>query len=120
VLDIVEEEGLCQRSMAIGERIRGFFFDLAQKHVCIGDVRGLGAMTGVEFFKGGDKSKPSADIVNQLKAEAAKRGLLLLSCGVNANVLRIMVPLTISDQILDEGLAIIGGVLGDLASAGKL
>ncbi|MCL2656298.1 MAG: 4-aminobutyrate--2-oxoglutarate transaminase [Betaproteobacteria bacterium] len=120
VLDIVEEEGLCQRSMAIGERLRGFFSSLAKKHACIGDVRGLGAMTAVEFFKGGDKSQPSADIANQLKAEAFKRGLLLLTCGVNANVLRIMVPLTISDQILDEGLAVISGILDDLAAAGKI
>lgn len=119
VLDIVEEEGLCQRSMAIGERIRGFFANLSKTYACIGDVRGLGAMTAVEFFKGGDKTKPASDIANELKAEALKRGLILLNCGVNANVLRIMVPLTISDQILDEGLAIIGGILRDLASAGK-
>lgn len=119
VLDIVEEEGLCQRSMVIGERIRGFFAALAKKHECIGDIRGLGAMTAVEFFKGGDKAKPAADIANELKAEALKRGLLLLNCGVSANVLRVMVPLTISDHILDEGLAIIGGILGDLAAAGK-
>jgi 4-aminobutyrate aminotransferase/4-aminobutyrate aminotransferase/(S)-3-amino-2-methylpropionate transaminase len=119
VLDVVEKEGLCQRSTAIGERIRNFFNELAKKHACIGDVRGLGAMTAVEFFFGGDKSRPAADIANALKAEAKNRGLLLLNCGNNGNVLRVMVPLTIPDRILDEGLAVIGAVLDDLAAQGR-
>jgi 4-aminobutyrate aminotransferase/4-aminobutyrate aminotransferase/(S)-3-amino-2-methylpropionate transaminase len=119
VLDIVAEENLCARSAIIGERIRGFFTDLSRRLVCIGDVRGLGAMTAVEFFTGGDKNKPSADIANALKAEALTRGLILLNCGVNGNVLRLMTPLTISDAILEEGLNIIGDILSALAAAGK-
>ncbi|MDR2451932.1 MAG: 4-aminobutyrate--2-oxoglutarate transaminase [Candidatus Accumulibacter sp.] len=119
VLDIVEEEGLCRRSVAIGEHIRAHFSGLAKTFPCIGDVRGLGAMNAVEFFTGGDTTKPSAEITAALKAEALKRGLMLLNCGVNGNVLRIMVPLTIQDAVLEEGLNIIGGVLGDLA-AGKV
>jgi 4-aminobutyrate aminotransferase/4-aminobutyrate aminotransferase/(S)-3-amino-2-methylpropionate transaminase len=119
VLDIVEEEKLCSRSAVIGERIRGFFTDLSKKLPFIGDVRGLGAMTAVEFFTAGDKSRPSADIANALKAEAIKRGLILLNCGVNGNVLRLMVPLTISDAVLEEGLGIIGSILSDLAAVGK-
>jgi 4-aminobutyrate aminotransferase/4-aminobutyrate aminotransferase/(S)-3-amino-2-methylpropionate transaminase len=119
VLDVVEEEGLCQRSMVIGERIRGFFTGLAQRFACIGDVRGLGAMCAVEFFADGDSHRPSPEIANALKGEALKRGLILLNCGVNGNVLRIMVPLTIQDEVLDEGLNIIGDVLGGLA-AGRI
>jgi 4-aminobutyrate aminotransferase/4-aminobutyrate aminotransferase/(S)-3-amino-2-methylpropionate transaminase len=119
VLDIVEEEKLCQRSTAIGERIRSFFTDLSKKLVCIGDVRGLGAMSAVEFSIGGDKNRPAPDIANALKAEALKQGLILLNCGINGNVLRLMTPLTISDATLDEGLAIIGNILNDLARAGK-
>jgi 4-aminobutyrate aminotransferase/4-aminobutyrate aminotransferase/(S)-3-amino-2-methylpropionate transaminase len=119
VLDIVEEEGLCQRSLVIGQCIRDFFTDLSKKLACIGDIRGLGAMTAVEFFTGVDKRCPSADIANALKAEALKRGLILLNCGVNGNVLRIMTPLTIPERVLDEGLAIIGGILSELAASGK-
>jgi 4-aminobutyrate aminotransferase/4-aminobutyrate aminotransferase/(S)-3-amino-2-methylpropionate transaminase len=119
VLDIVEEEGLCQRSLVIGERIRGFFGALSKKYVCIGDIRGLGAMTAVEFSHGGDIRRPAADIANALKAEALKRGVLLLNCGVNGNVLRIMVPLTISDALLDEGLGIIGDIIGTLDAADR-
>ena len=119
VLDIVEDEKLCQRSMVIGERMRGFFADLAQKHACIGDVRGLGAMTAVEFFHGGDPKRPAPEIANALKAEALKRGLLLLTCGSNGNVLRVMVPLTISDAVLDEGLKIVAATLAGLAAEGR-
>jgi 4-aminobutyrate aminotransferase/4-aminobutyrate aminotransferase/(S)-3-amino-2-methylpropionate transaminase len=119
VLDIVEEEGLCQRSARIGERMRGFFGELAKKLPCIGDIRGLGAMTAVEFFTDGDKTRPAADLANALKTEALKRGLILLNCGVNGNVLRLMTPLTISDAVLDEGLSIIGAILNDLAATGK-
>lgn len=119
VLDVVENEALCQRSSVIGERIRRYFGELSKKHVCIGDIRGLGAMTAVEFFHDGDRCCPAPDIANALKAEALKRGLLLLNCGTNGNVLRVMVPLTISNEILDEGLAIIGSVLGDLATQGR-
>lgn len=119
VLDIVEEEKLCERSTAIGERIRAFFTGLSRTLTCIGDVRGLGAMSAVEFCIGGDKNRPAPDIANALKAEALKQGVILLNCGVNGNVLRLMTPLTISDAVLDEGLAIIGNILTDLARAGK-
>ncbi|MDR1646993.1 MAG: 4-aminobutyrate--2-oxoglutarate transaminase [Zoogloeaceae bacterium] len=114
VLEVVEKEELCARSIAIGERIRGYFSALAQKISFIGDIRGLGAMSAVEFSTGGDKKKPEPEIANALKEEAMKRGLLLLNCGVNGNVLRLMTPLTISDAVLDEGLAIIGDILTEL------
>jgi 4-aminobutyrate aminotransferase/4-aminobutyrate aminotransferase/(S)-3-amino-2-methylpropionate transaminase len=117
VLDIVEEEKLCERSLAIGERMRKHFNELATAFNCIGNVRGLGAMTAVEFFHDGDKSRPAPEIANQLKAEAAKRGLLLLTCGVNGNVLRVMTPLTIQFDVLDEGLRIIGEVLGSITGS---
>mgnify|MGYP003704287027 CR=1 FL=1 len=74
----------------------------------IADVRGLGAMTAIEFARDGE---PAADIANNLKAEAAKRGLLLLTCGSYGNVMRIMVPLTIPDAVLAEGLDILEAAL---------
>jgi len=74
--------------------------------VCIQDVRGLGAMVAVELFDGGDRSKPAAELTKRICAEAIQRGLVLLSCGTYANVLRILVPLTASDAVLDEGMAI--------------
>lgn len=107
VLDVMEEEQLCQRSMVIGERLRGRFHAMQAKFGFITEVRGLGAMTGVEFCHDNDPHKPAADIANALKTEAAKRGLLLLNCGIYGNVLRVMLPLTISDATLDEGMQIL-------------
>ncbi len=107
VLNVLEEEKLLARSEAIGEKLRTRFTAMKSKFNFITEVRGLGAMTGVEFCHENDPHKPAADIANALKTEAAKRGLLLLNCGIYGNVLRVMVPLTISDEILNEGMDIL-------------
>jgi len=107
VLDVLDEEKIFARSMVIGEKLRNRFNAMKSKFNFITEVRGLGAMTGVEFCHDNDPHKPAADIANALKTEAAKRGLLLLNCGIYGNVLRVMVPLTISDAILDEGMDIL-------------
>ena len=108
VLDVFEEEKLLERSRAVGERLKAGLTALMTQHPEIRDVRGLGAMVAIELFDGGDLSKPAADLTRRLCAEALKRGLVLLSCGLYANVIRILVPLTASDALLDEGLAILG------------
>jgi 4-aminobutyrate aminotransferase/(S)-3-amino-2-methylpropionate transaminase len=111
VLDVFEEERLLERSRAVGERLTAGLRALAQQHPEIQDVRGLGAMVAIELFDGGDHSKPAAELTKRMCAEALKRGLVLLSCGVYANAIRILVPLTASDALLDEGLAIMGEAL---------
>lgn len=116
VLEVIEEEQICARSTVIGERIRAHFTKLQKQYSFITEVRGLGAMTGVEFCHDNDPHKPAADIANALKTEAAKRGLLILNCGIYGNVLRVMVPLTISDAILDEGLQILEDSLAHITS----
>jgi len=116
VLDVIEEEGLCARSMMLGERMRTRFETMRRRHSFIAEVRGLGAMTAVEFCHDGEGDRPAADIANALKTEAAKRGLLLLTCGNYGNVLRVMVPLTIPETLLDEGLEIIEASLATIAT----
>lgn len=111
VLDVFEEDNLLERSRAVGERLTAGLRALAQQHPEIQDVRGLGAMVAIELFDGGDHHKPAAELTKRMCAEALKRGLVLLSCGVYANVIRILVPLTASDALLDEGLAIMGEAL---------
>ncbi|MBT9440460.1 MAG: aminotransferase class III-fold pyridoxal phosphate-dependent enzyme, partial [Acidovorax sp.] len=73
----------------------------------IGDVRGLGAMVAIELFEDGDVHRPDAALTKKVVAEAAKRGLILLSCGTYGNVIRILVPLTASNELLEEGLTIL-------------
>ena len=108
VLDVFEEEKLLDRSRAVGETLVAGLKAIAKKHASIGEVRGLGAMVAVELFKGGDLHQPDADLTKRVCAEALKRGLVLLSCGTYANVIRILVPLTVPPAQLEEGLALLG------------
>ena len=111
VLEVMQDEGLCARSMELGERLRTHLRKLAERYPVMGDVRGLGAMTAVEFFTDGDVHQPATELAAALKTEAAKRGLLLLTCGNYNNAIRIMVPLTIPFALLEEGLSIFDAAL---------
>ncbi len=116
VLDVIDEEDLCARSIEIGNVLNERFSRMQEKFSFIAEVRHLGAMSGVEFCHDGDPHRPATDIANTLKTEAAKKGLLILNCGVYGNVLRIMVPLTVSDGTLNEGIDIIESILTEIAS----
>lgn len=109
VLDVIEKEGLLARGVAIGKRIHERLSALAKASKAIGEVRGLGPMIAMEFFrdKGATPRVPAPELAKALVAEGAKRGLILLSCGTYGNVVRILVPLTVSDAVLDEGLTIL-------------
>jgi 4-aminobutyrate aminotransferase / (S)-3-amino-2-methylpropionate transaminase / 5-aminovalerate transaminase len=116
VLDVFEKENLLQRSRDVGQRITASLQAMAQKHRCIAEVRGLGAMVAMELCKNGDPHQPDPELTKALAAEAAKRGLVILTCGTYGNVVRILVPLTASDALLDEGLAIIAASLDALTA----
>ena len=107
VLDVIADEKLCERALVLGEKSRARLSALREKYDCIAEVRGLGAMTAVEFCHAGDPRRPAPEIANALKAEAAKRGLLILNCGSYGNVLRLMLPLTIGEALFDEGMALL-------------
>ncbi|MCG9962760.1 MAG: 4-aminobutyrate--2-oxoglutarate transaminase [Shewanella sp.] len=104
VLEVFEEEKLLERANAIGERIKSALNTMQVEHSQIADVRGLGAMIAIELMEDG---KPAPQYCAQILAEARNRGLILLSCGTYGNVLRILVPLTVSDTQLDAGLGIL-------------
>ncbi|PTM57523.1 4-aminobutyrate--2-oxoglutarate transaminase [Desmospora activa] len=107
VLDIIEEEKLNQRSEAIGKKVMDKFQELEQRFACIGDVRGLGAMCAMEIVKGPASKEPDKTLTNAIISEAGKRGLLLLSAGVYGNVVRLLMPIVITDEQLEEGLSIL-------------
>ncbi|NUB12089.1 4-aminobutyrate--2-oxoglutarate transaminase [Azospirillum brasilense] len=119
VLDVIEEEKLIQRSNDLGERIAGRFRTMAQRNTLsvIGDVRNLGGMIAMELVKDRGTKEPAAELTKALVAKAAEKGLVLLSCGTYGNVIRILVPLTASDALVDEGLDIIERSLEELVSA---
>jgi 4-aminobutyrate aminotransferase/(S)-3-amino-2-methylpropionate transaminase len=108
VLDVFEKENLLARSLDIGQRMRAHLQSLQKKHPdCIADVRGPGAMVALELCKNADPHQPDAELTKRWAVEAQKRGLIILTCGVYANVVRILVPLVVSDSVLDEGLSVL-------------
>ncbi len=115
VMDEFDRHDLLKRSRDVGQRIMDGLRELARKHPCIAEVRGMGAMVAMELCRNGDPHQPDADLTRALAAEAAQRGLIILTCGTYGNVVRILVPLTASDAVLDEGLAIIGASLDAVA-----
>lgn len=108
VLEVFEKEQLLERAKSMGAHLTASLRKLASKHRCIGDVRGMGAMVAIELFEDGDSSKPAADQTRRIVQMARDQGLILLSCGTYGNVIRILVPLTASDPIVEEGLEILG------------
>ncbi len=104
VLDVIEEEGLIERAVIVGKRLTEGWNELARRAAGIREVRGLGAMVGVEFENGGH--------LGGVLAEAASRGVLAVSAGREGNVLRHLVPLVVSDEELDEVFEVFEAVLG--------
>lgn len=116
VLDVIAEEKLCERAAEIGAHMQARLREVAKSQQCIGDVRGLGAMVAVELFHDGNPHRPAPELTKAVIAEAMSRGLLLLSCGSYGNVLRLMVPLTIEQNVLDEGLDILAAAIAAAAA----
>lgn len=116
VLDIIKDERLTDRAVEIGERIASRLRGLQQRCRSIGDVRGLGAMIAMELVEDGDPTRADPAFTRALIAEAQQRGLILLSCGTRGNVVRILPPLTIEWETLDEGLDILESCLAELGA----
>ncbi|MFL5967256.1 MAG: 4-aminobutyrate--2-oxoglutarate transaminase [Gaiellaceae bacterium] len=106
VLDVFEDEGLVERSTAIGETIRARMEAWQQRWDAIGDVRGLGAMLAIELVHDRDTKNPAPEIASAVVEAAAERGLLLLKSGIYSNCIRVLVPLVVSDGELDEALGV--------------
>ena len=115
VLEVFEEEQLLARSREVGERITAALRQLQEKHPVIAEVRGLGAMVAMELCEGGDPHKPAAELTGKIVARAREKGLILLSCGSYGNVIRVLVPLTVPDAQLQQGLAMLAECFDELA-----
>jgi 4-aminobutyrate aminotransferase len=105
VIDVMAEEKLPERGAMLGERLKAEINALKPRVKQIADVRGLGAMVAVEFNDA--NGQPDADFTKRVQAEALKRKLILLTCGVNANVVRFLFPLAITQAVFDEALGIL-------------
>jgi 4-aminobutyrate aminotransferase / (S)-3-amino-2-methylpropionate transaminase / 5-aminovalerate transaminase len=102
-LQVIEEENLLERASELGAVLKDRLQKMQAKHKQIGDVRGLGAMIGIEFIKDVNKT-PDEESVKKIVEVARDNGLILLSTGTYGNVIRLLPPINMSDAELNEGL----------------
>jgi len=107
VLDELERDEFRARSEELGDRMRRRLDEIAARVESVGEVRGLGPMLALELVTDRETKEPAADLAKRTTEAARERGLILLSCGLYGNVVRILVPLVISDDDLDRGLEIL-------------
>lgn len=115
VLDVIEEEQLVKRAEVIGSRMMEVFHSWKEKYECIGDVRGLGAMTAIELVKDRNTKEPAAEEVKAIMQETHNKGVITISAGIYGNVLRFLPPLVITDEQLEEGLHILETAIAKLS-----
>jgi 4-aminobutyrate aminotransferase/(S)-3-amino-2-methylpropionate transaminase len=106
VLEIMEKDRLVERSAQIGQKCFEVFDSWKEKYEVVGDVRGLGAMIGIEFVKLKETKEPNPELVNKLIFTCAQNGLLIENAGIYGNVIRFLAPLVITDEQLNAGFSI--------------
>jgi 4-aminobutyrate aminotransferase / (S)-3-amino-2-methylpropionate transaminase / 5-aminovalerate transaminase len=115
VLDAMDEERIPARAQLIGDRIKARFREWADQYLCIGDVRGLGAMVAMELVTDRQTRAPDNALTGRVLSGALARGLVLLSAGTYGNVIRVLAPLTADDPLIDEGLVVFEAALESAA-----
>ena len=106
VLEVFEEENMLAKSVALGEKLKARFEKWQQQFDIVGEIRGLGAMLGLELVKGKNR-EPAADEAKQLTSFCLAKGLMLLSCGSYGNIIRVLAPFVITDEQLEKGFGIL-------------
>ncbi|MDQ6643105.1 MAG: 4-aminobutyrate--2-oxoglutarate transaminase [Chloroflexota bacterium] len=117
VLDLYEKEDLAARSREIGRAVTERFLKLQEKFSLVGDVRGQGGMVAMELVKDRRTKEPDSQSTSDILAAAHQRGLVLIKAGMYDNVLRVLVPLCVTDEQLQQGLAIFENAFTSVAEA---
>ena len=117
VLDVMRDERLPERAARIGSVVEERMRSWANEHEIVGDVRVMGAMAGMELVRSRKTKEPADKETARVLSVAREKGLILLRSGVHHNVIRTLMPLTIPDEQLDEGLDILGAALSEVATA---
>lgn len=105
-IEIMERDNLADRSAEIGKKVTARYEAMKEKYPVIGDVRGMGAMIGIEFVKDKETKEPAAQLTAAIVQACAQRGLIVESAGIYGNVIRFLAPLVITDEQLEAGLDI--------------
>jgi 4-aminobutyrate aminotransferase/(S)-3-amino-2-methylpropionate transaminase len=115
VMDVMRDEKLPERAMRIGSVVEERARTWAGEQQIIGDVRGVGAMVGLELVRDRGTKEPADTETAKILGVARDNGLIVLRCGVHHNVVRTLMPLTIPDDQLEQGLDILGSALAQVA-----
>lgn len=113
VIEIMERDHLADRSLEIGSRVMGRYRELMEQYDCIGDVRGLGGMVGIEFVTDRASKTPDAALTSAMIQACAAHGLLVENAGTYGNVIRLLAPLVMTDAQLEAGLNIFADALAE-------
>lgn len=111
VIAAMTEGGLAERATVIGERVMGRLREVAHDHWQVGDVRGLGAMVGIEFIADPITKAPDKALTTTVHRLCYERGLITITAGTGGNVMRTLMPLVITDEQLDEALDVLTGAI---------
>ena len=114
-IELMEKNHLADRALEIGQKVTVRYLAMKEKYEVIGDVRGLGAMIGLEFVKNKETKEPNPEFVKALVAECAQHGLLVESAGIYGNVIRFLAPLVITDAQIEAGLDIMEAAIAKLS-----
>ena len=106
-MKFIEDNDLCHRAQVIGEKIMSRFKTLQESCDTIGDVRGLGAMVGIEMVKDKKSKAPAKELTSRIISLCLEQGVILIGAGVFGNVIRLLIPLVVTDEQLDRGLTIL-------------
>lgn len=112
-MEIMKAEDFAGKAIHIGEKVMKSYQGLLENYPVVGDVRGLGAMIGIEFVKDKESKEPYPEFVSVMVQKAIQQGLLLENAGTNGNVIRFLAPLVMTDEQLDKGLEIFEACLVD-------
>jgi 4-aminobutyrate aminotransferase/(S)-3-amino-2-methylpropionate transaminase len=116
VLDAIEQGNLCDRAMQLGEQFRKRALAWKQRFAVVGDVRGLGAMQAMELVSEADGNTPNADATKGLTQYCLERGVILVTAGSCSNVIRILMPLVITNDQMNEALGVMEAGLAVLTA----
>lgn len=105
-MEIMKVEDFCGKALYIAGKVMNAYEGFKEKYAVIGDVRGLGAMIGMEIVKDKDSKEPYPEFVNSMVQIALQKGLMIENAGSTGNVIRFLAPLTMTDEQIDAGLAI--------------
>jgi 4-aminobutyrate aminotransferase/(S)-3-amino-2-methylpropionate transaminase len=113
VIETIEADLLVERAAAIGDQLKQRLTALQGRDGRVGEVRGRGAMMAIEIVRPGG-IEPDPELTKRLAAEMHQRGVIVLTCGTYGNVIRLLPPLSISDELLAEACDVLGDVFSEL------